>query len=287
MARRAVLVTGSSGRLGTAIVNALRGENEIVQLDIVPPTDAAREAIGPVYTGSLADAGLVERACEEVEVIVHAGAIPGTRKPYHEIIASNVLGTFNVLEAAGRRDRVQQVVVISSIMAHGLCIPPYDETMPEYLPIDEEHPLKAADYYSCSKAQAEFWCRKYAQRFKKPVVVLRPPYIIRSEWEAEWPAQPVGDTPCLHEYIGTSDLVDAILRAIDYHPAGGFDRMLLHAPDQRSQAPTSELLDRFFPGVPVDRDRLAAQGEFAPLVNYTHATARLGWRPHYRCRRNP
>ncbi|NIA14275.1 MAG: NAD-dependent epimerase/dehydratase family protein, partial [Nitrospiraceae bacterium] len=246
MTRRTILITGASGKLGSALVHSLSGTHQIVQLDLEEPT-AAQRAIGPFHTGSITDPMAVAAAMDGVDTVIHAGAIPWSLKPYHLLIRTNVMGTFVLLEQAGVCGHVEQFIYISSIMMHGLCNPRIKLRLPDYLPIDEDHASKAVDLYPCTKAQAEFWCRNYVERFGKPCIAIRPPLIITLDSEGQFEAQPVGEQPSLHEYIGTSDLLDAITRALDYHPLDGFDRFLVHAADQRSTMPSMEIAERFFP----------------------------------------
>lgn len=282
---RTILVTGSSGRLGAPLVRSLARDHAVVQLDLHGPPTPEQAGLGRALTGTFTDPALVAQAMDGVDTVIHCGAIPGTRKPYETLIETNVLGTFVVLEAAGNRAEVEQFIYVSSIMMHGLCTRPFDEHMPDYLPVDEAHPSKAVDYYPCSKAQAEYWCRKYVQRFRKPVVVIRPPYIVAPDQEPAFRAVPPHDVPHLYEYIGAGDLIDGITRAMDYHPERGFDRFLLHAADQRSTMPSIEIAEKWFPGVPHDRDKLSACDGFGALVDWSHAADKLDWVPRYRCRR--
>jgi len=87
----------------------------------------------------------------------------------------------------------------------------------------------------------------------------------------------------MNDYLATSDLIDAIARALDYHPKDGFDLFYLHAADQRSATPSVELAERHFPGVPIDHAKLEAADGFGALVDCTHANQRLGWAPKFRC----
>ena len=86
---RTVLLTGASGQVGQAVAARLASEG-----DLVRPFDLA--------TGDdLRDEVAVERASAGCNAIVHAGAIAhDTGGTASEILATNVLGTWNVLLAA-------------------------------------------------------------------------------------------------------------------------------------------------------------------------------------------
>ena len=283
--KRTILITGAGGRLGSALVNHLARTHRVVQFDLHEPADPRQRGLGPVFVGSITQPASLEPAFEGVDAVVHCAAIPGSLKPYDEVVAVNELGTFNVLEAAGTHSRVDLVVYISSICRYGLHEEPYDEHLPQRLPIDETHPSCPVDYYASSKAAAEFWCEKYVQRFRKPVVIVQPPLIIKTADEPDFKAAETPDHPHLNDYIGTSDLVDGIIRALDYHPQSGIDRFLFHAADQRSTTPSAELARRYYPGVPIDLEKLESCGGFGALVDCSHAYETLQWTPRFRCKR--
>ena len=298
MSRRTVLVTGSSGRLGAPLVRALALEHHVVQLDIRPPEDPEQQAIGPCITGSILDPAVVAGAMDGVDAVVHSAAIPHDTEPGKAVFEANVLGTFNMLEAAGQRDRVEHVVFLSSIRWHGLFDDFLEKTMPRYLPVDEDHPSTALTPYACSKVHGELLCQTYTARWKKPVVALRPSMIVavghesgaervtEPGWPPEFRARPEPKRPHLLEYVGSNDLVSAIRAALAHHPPGGFDAFLINAPDQCSTTPSLELTQRYFPGVPVDQAKLSRCGGFGAFVDCSHAQKCLGWQPGFRCKRH-
>ncbi len=284
MSRRSILITGSSGRLGRPLARHLAQDADVVLFDTVEPPDELR-ALGRVVTGSITDPNAVAEAVDGVDTVIHSAAIPGNSEPYEQLIQVNVMGTFNLLEAAGNSARVERFVYISSVRYHGLLDPPPDRHMPESLPFDETHPALPGNYYAFSKVQSEHWCRKYVRHFGKPVVAVRPPWIVPPEHEPTFEAQPIRDQADLHDYIGTGDLIDGIVRAMDHDPRDGFDAFLFHAVDQHSTTPTCELAETLFPGVPTDREKLEAADGFAALVDCSHARDVLGWSPQFRCNR--
>ncbi|MBI4557661.1 MAG: NAD(P)-dependent oxidoreductase [Candidatus Hydrogenedentes bacterium] len=285
MRRRCILITGTSGRLGSALVTSLAGKHDIVQLSLEEPKSSEVCGVGRVFVGSILDPDVIHRAYDGVDAVIHSAAIPGNSKPNRRTVETNVLGTFHMLEEAGERERVEQFIYISSICWHGLHFGPVDRRLPHYLPLNEAHPSQAIDVYACSKFQAEYWCKNYVERFHKPVVAIRPSYIVPRDLEPTFPARKAQDTPHLHDYVGVGDLVDGIERALDYEPDGGFDRFLFNAEDQWSTTPSRELAERLFPSARLDYEKLNAADGFGAFVDCTHAREKLGWTPKFRCQR--
>lgn len=282
---RNILITGASGRLGSALTMALARQHRVSQLSLDEPSSEAQRNVGPVHVGTIADTGTVRSAMEGVDAVIHCAAFPGAIEPYHRLMETNVLGTFNVLEEAGKRESVKQVICVSSIFWHGLHERRGGQQMPRYLPIDEAHPSLASGYYDTSKVLAEHLCAAFSRRFRKPCVAMRPAWIIAADLEPRFAASPPAEGPHLNDYVGVSDLIDAVWRLLDYEPAEGFDAFLFHAADQRSTVPTRELVARHYPGVGIDEAKLAACEGFGAMVDCSRARERLGWQPTYRCRR--
>ena len=141
-------------------------------LDAAPPDgpDAFVQA-------DVTDIGALRRAFAGQDAVIHLAAIPNPRTAPPEVtFRTNVEGTFAVLQAAEEAG-VRRVVVASSDSVVGFHYNPPD-WKPQYLPIDENHPLCPTEFYSLSKQVTETICRSYAQRGRLEVVVIRPTHIV-------------------------------------------------------------------------------------------------------------
>ena len=285
MARR-ILITGSSGRLGAPLTVDLARKHEVVQLSLEEPASPEQRELGPVFTGSITDPGVVESAMDEVDTVVHCAAVPGAFPPFDKLMETNVMGTYTVLEAAGRNESVTQFLFMSSLNWHGLHERHGGFQSPKYLPLDEEHPSSATGYYDTSKVLGESLCATYAKRFGKPAVALRPAWIVGGDFAKSFKATPPGMGQGLYDYVGLEDLIDGVRRLLDYDPPDGFDAFLFHAEDQRSTCPSVKLAERFQGNARIDEERLAQCEGFGALVNCDHATERLGWTPQFKCARD-
>ena len=182
------LITGGCGFLGTAFVRSLVeegghavrvvddlsvGEREDLEAvcryaERAPENLEAFPASGePVelVVGDILDERLALRAAEGADVIVHlaanTGVAPSVEDPRRDCM-SNVLGTFNYLEAA-RHGGVRRFVFASSGAAVGEVEPPLHEEL-------APHPVSP---YGASKLAGEGYCSAYFRTFGIETVALR------------------------------------------------------------------------------------------------------------------
>jgi len=160
-----VLVTGGTGFTGKALVKRLLDEgHEVVAMDYKEgiKTDELRKWGAEVVIGSVADADLVDRSTEGVDVVQHLAAafreldVPNTY--YDEI---NIGGTRNALEAA-RKHGVKKFIYCSTCGVHGNVDNP---------PANEDSPINAADYYQQTKYEAEPLVQSYAKQGMKTTII--------------------------------------------------------------------------------------------------------------------
>ncbi|MBI4662849.1 MAG: NAD(P)-dependent oxidoreductase [Verrucomicrobia bacterium] len=104
-----ILVTGSAGRIGRAVVSALAAAGWPVRaFDRVPVPDQAGS-----IAGELTDFEALQRAASGVGAIIHLAATPDDEDFLTKLLPSNVVGAHNVLEAA-RVKGVKRVVLAST-----------------------------------------------------------------------------------------------------------------------------------------------------------------------------
>jgi len=172
-----VLVTGAGGFIGSHLVEALvQGGFDVrafVRYNSRQDWGFLRQ-LDPevlkhveVIAGDLQDAGAVESAMRDVRIAFHLGAliaIPYSYKHPDEVVAVNVLGTLNVLNAA-RRHGIERLVHTSTSEVYGTA---------RYVPMDEGHPLQGQSPYSASKIAADKIAESYCRSFEVPVITVRP-----------------------------------------------------------------------------------------------------------------
>jgi nucleoside-diphosphate-sugar epimerase len=212
-----VLVTGALGRIGRAAVTALAAAgHDVTATDVVTASGSTTvPGARALVLADLADAGDAFAVVAGHDVVVHAAAIPSPeRHPPHTVFHNNLMAAFNVIEAAVRCG-VTRLVNISSESVLGWAFAERD-VRPEYLPVDEEHPLRPQDPYALAKNFAEQLCTAAVRRSALRVVSLRPGWVL-------WPETyltalgPFLRDPSLPlstlSYVDGRDLADAIVLA--------------------------------------------------------------------------
>ena len=166
---RSVLVTGAAGVIGQAFIRHCRDRYKITGLDL-------KEAAGVRTTiASIDDLGAIEPAFSGVDAVVHLAAAISVDSPWDAVLHANLIGTYNVFEAA-RRAGVQSVVFASSNHAVGGYeldgLPSiYDLDDPRVY--DETVAVRPDSLYGVSKVYGEALGRHYSDAFGLRVYCLR------------------------------------------------------------------------------------------------------------------
>jgi len=191
-----VLVTGAAGGIGTHLRRLLKGVYPSIRWSdrVMPAGLAADETF---VKADLTVASEVERAVDGVQGIVHLGG-HSVEGPWDTILQANIVGCYNVFEAA-HRSGVERIVFASSNHAVGF--------YPRRRRIGTEAPVRPDSRYGVSKAFGEALAALYAYKYGLRVTSLR--------------IGNVGDTPAdkrrLSIWIRPEDLVQLIRIGLE-HP---------------------------------------------------------------------
>ena len=273
-------VTGSSGKLGRAVVTHLLDSGwDVVALDRVPSprSDVVSTAVDLTDFGQAVEAlsGIDDRH-SGVDALVHLAAVPAPGLlPNAATFANNMTASYNVYSAALRAG-VRKVVWASSETVLGL---PFDEP-PPYVPVDEEYPPRPTTTYSLVKTLEEELARQLCRWHPDlSMTGLRFSNVMYPEDYAEFPsfdADPGLRRWNLWSYIDARDGAQAVRCALE-HREPGADVFIIANADTVMSRPVDELLAAEFPGVPVTR----ALGPNETLLSIDKARRVLGYRPQH------
>ncbi len=237
-----VLVTGSEGRIGRHLAGVLDGQGYSLRgFDTRADTQAAGGPIDDRQVGDLRDLAAVRSAMRGMDAVVHLGAIPSDRGDGAAVMQTNVMGSWNVLQAA-QENGVRRVVFFSSINAQGSVLTGHP---PVCLPIDDDYPHHPATPYQLSKHLGEEICRSFSERHGMITLCLRPTWVTQpSDYtEAGFGTDSFLATwePDLWAYVDVRDVADAVLRCLEVEGIV-HDCFLLAADDTSAHVPTAELV---------------------------------------------
>jgi UDP-glucose 4-epimerase len=284
-----ILVTGSSGHLGDALVRVLTDAGEeVVGLDVLdaPQTD---------LVGSITDRAIVRRALDGVEAVVHVATLHKPHVGTHarqEFVDVNVTGTLALLEEAVAAG-VGRFVFTSTTSAFGRALAPPAGAPAAW--ITEDVVPVPRNVYGVTKVAAEDLCELVHREGGLPCLVLRtsrffPEADDRDEVRAAFDDLNVKVNELLYRRVDLEDVVTACRCAVERAPALRFGRYIVSAttpfapadlPALRVDAPA--VVRRLHP----DFEALYAERGWRMFDSiervYVNARARrdLGWAPRH------
>lgn len=275
-----IAVTGGSGKLGRYVIDELRGQGyQVVSLD-------HRIAEGlpcrQIHV-DMNDLGQVAGGLKGADAVIHLAAIPApVGYPHHTIFANNVLGSFNVLEAADLLG-IRRVVMGSSTSCYGFAwaSKPFS---PAYLPVDEAHPQLPQEGYGLSKTVGELASDMFARRNGLEIANLRFSLIAApGEYEslAEEARHPERLRKILWSYIDIRDAASACAAALTARLPGGSIALNITGDEVLSERDTPALIAEHYAEVTDFRADLSGT---APLFANALAKQTLNWQPVYKWR---
>jgi dTDP-glucose 4,6-dehydratase len=294
-----VLVTGAAGFIGSHLVEALMREGVQVRAFVHYNSRGSfglLEALGPmlkdveIITGDLRDHDRVRHAVQGCAAIFHLGALIGIPYSYTspaDVVATNVGGTLNILDAA-RHLGIERTVLTSTSEVYGT---------PLYVPIDEKHPLQAQSPYAASKIAADKLGESYFNTFDVPVTIVRPfnTYGPRQSARAIVPTiitqalalgrVRLGSLHPRRDLLYVEDTVSGFIAAAKTEPAVGRVINLGTGGDLSIGELAEHIILTLGISAPIEHDENRVRPTHSEvqrlLANYTLATELLGWQPHY------
>jgi UDP-glucose 4-epimerase len=284
-----ILVTGSAGHLGEALMRTLRAQGRpATGVDLVPSPYTDR-------VGSIADRAFVDRAMAGVHAVVHTATLHKPHVATHsrqDFLDTNVTGTLNLLEAASAHG-VAAFVFTSTTSAYGDALTPADDAPAAW--IDENVVPVVKNIYGATKLAAEDLCRLFHRNQRLPCLVLRTSRFFPEPDDSPAKRNAFVDANLkanefLYRRADVQDIVDAHLLAIERAPQIGFGRYILSATTPFTRDDLAELrahapavVSRRVPGYEAEYARRGWRvfPGIERVYDNTLARQELGWRPTY------
>ena len=284
-----IIVTGSSGHLGEALIRTLRGTtHQVVGLDRTASPFTGR-------VGTITDRDFVRRCVQGMDAVIHAATLHKPHVATHarqDFVDTNITGTLNLLEEAASAG-VSSFIFTSTTSAFGRALTPPPGAPAAW--VTEDVPSVPKNIYGVTKTAAEDLCEVFHRLHRLACLVLR-----TSRFFPEVDDDPavrsayddgnVKANEYLYRRVDLQDVVDAHVLALEKAPSIGFGRYIISATtpfqpddlsDLRLNAP--QVVER---RVPEYAEEYARRGwRMFPGIErvYVNERARreLGWQPRY------
>jgi UDP-glucose 4-epimerase len=284
-----ILVVGSAGHLGEALMQTLRrSDHEALGLDV-------KSSPFTHWVGSIKERSFVKQCMLGVDVVLHTAALHKPHLVSHsrqDFVDTNITGTLNLLEDAAAAG-VKSFVYTSTTSVFGRAlIPPAGE--PTAWITENVVPIPK-NIYGATKLAAENLCELVQAKDRLPCIVLRTSRFFPEEDDNRIARQAYVDANLkANEYLyrrtDIEDVVSAHLLAMQKAPAIGFGRYIISATtpfisDDRHQLRTDvpAVLRRYAPRYEAEYQRRG--WSMTPAIDRVYvnelARAQLGWQPEY------
>ena len=166
---RTVLITGAAGRIGSFLTRHLQGRYDFVLADVRQP----EETLGyPFFTADVAELDDMRRICHGIDTVVHLAADPNTQATWESLLPRNVVGVYNIFQAA-REAGCRRVIFASSVNV----VSGY----PAEVQVQTSMPARPPNLYGATKAWGEAVARFYADQHGLSAVCLRFGWVIKRD----------------------------------------------------------------------------------------------------------
>jgi nucleoside-diphosphate-sugar epimerase len=284
-----VLVTGSSGHLGEALVRTLQAQRrEVIGADILPGAFTRQ-------VGSIADRAFARHCMKGVSAVLHAATLHKPHVATHgrqDFIDVNITGTLNLLEEAASAG-VAAFVYTSTTSVFGDALVPLPGEPAAW--VSEDVVPVPKNIYGVTKLAAEDLCQLFARNHSLRVVVLRTSRFFPEADDSREVRETYADANSkanefLYRRVDIEDVVSAHLIAMERAPSAGFAKYIISATTPFSHDDVSELrrdapsaVRRYMPDY---ESEYARRGwTMIPGINRIYvndkACAELGWKPRH------
>jgi UDP-glucose 4-epimerase len=284
-----ILVTGSSGHLGEALMRSLQHTaHDAAGIDVLASPFTR-------HVGSITDRAFVARCMRGVDAVLHTATLHKPHVATHsrqDFVDTNITGTLNLLEEAAAAG-VGAFVFTSTTSAFGRALTPPPGAPAAW--VTEDVTPVPKNIYGATKVAAEDLCELFQRQQGLACIVLRTSRFFPEEDDQHQVRERYQDANAkvnefLHRRVDVEDVVEAHLLAIERAPGIGFGRYIISAssPFTRADLPTlrSDLPAVVARHVPQFEAEYARRGwHMFPGIDRVYvnerARAELGWRPRH------
>lgn len=263
-----ILFTGGSGKAGKHVIPYLLEQGyQVLNVDLTPLHHPGVHNLladitdsGQMFNAMSSYTGLHEleagQGIPQFDAVVHFAAVPRILiKPDNETFRVNTVGTYNVIEAAVKLG-IKKIIIASSETTYGICFAD-GVTDPKVLPLEEDYDVDPMDSYGLSKVVNEKTARSFQLRSGFDIYALRIGNVIEPHEYAELfphyfrnPEVRRRNAFCYIDARDLGQIVDLCLKK------DGLGYQVFNAGNDHNGAvlTNKELLERFFPNVPLSRE---------------------------------
>jgi UDP-glucose 4-epimerase len=287
-----ILVTGSSGHLGEALIRTLRAKKQqVTGIDIIPSSFTDE-------VGSIGDRLFVRKVMSGINVVLHTATL---HKPHiishsrQHFVDTNITGTLNLLEESVING-VNSFIYTSTTSSFGDALTPRSGSPAAW--ITEEVTPIPKNIYGVTKVAAEDLCSLFHRNHGLACLILRtsrffPEEDDRIDIRNAYTDANLKANEFLYRRADIKDVVEAHLLAMAKAPSIGFNRYIISATSPFTPEDLGDLHDdaprvvsRLFPDYTELYQRLG--WKMFPVIDrvYINEKARkeVGWLPEYNFR---
>lgn len=286
-----IFFTGGSGKAGRhAIPHLLAQGHRVTNADLVkfdyPGVDNLRVELtdaGQVFNALSAYANFDElepgTGVPRYDAIVHFAAIPCILiRPDNETYQINTMSTYNILDAAVKLG-IPKVIFASSETTYGICFAD-GVKKPDYIPVDEDHPVIPHDSYAMSKVVNEVTARSFQARSGIDIYALRINNVIEPhEYASQFPAymtDPSKRRRNIFAYIDARDLGHMVDRCLKTDGLG-YQVFNVSNDDMSVNLTSDQVIETYYKDVPLKHP----MGKNETFYSNAKAKRMLGFAPKH------
>jgi nucleoside-diphosphate-sugar epimerase len=159
-----ILVTGTSGQIGSVIASMLSSEHTVLGVDLIPGKKTTHE-------GDVANRDFIFSVTQDIDAVIHTSSLhaPHLKEyPAESFVKTNIDGTRNILEAS-IKNKVHRLVYTSTTSLYGHAMNPSEKAAW----VTENLVPEPRDIYDETKTAAEDLCKSFSEKHGLPCISLR------------------------------------------------------------------------------------------------------------------